>query len=123
MTNPLECFLTSHVIFSDWYENELTEDTISSCLPVGWQKFSRVIMDASRMCNTNILGIDIRDGVLYIDYDDSGNSEMFNRISRSISQESSLTCMMCGSFGRRRKEQVGKPPLCRDHYLEYINNI
>lgn len=92
-------------------------------LPVGWKiKFKSDITDLYDILQTPLVALDIRDGVLYLTQSDTGlHKKLTAHIIRSIAQESSRTCMVCGKFARRRKEQAHKPALCREHYIEYIN--
>jgi len=40
---------------------------------------------------------------------------------QGFTRETSTTCMVCGNFGRRRKEYSHFPTLCHTHYVEYAN--
>lgn len=101
----------------------ITVDTIHTILPIGWSKLATVITNASILCVTTNITISIRNGILYVSCESSTHIDMFKRIMQTLLQESAKTCMVCGSFGLRRKEQVGSPPLCAQHYIEYINAI
>ena len=101
----------------------LPVSTILMNLPVGWEmKFNTVIMEMDDISRSSITGLDIRDGALYLTIHENGAYHKLMTLAiRSLSQESARVCMMCGEFGKRRKEQEHKPCLCRSHYLDYIN--
>jgi hypothetical protein len=92
-------------------------------LPDGWQRLSQVVSDAAELCNANDITISVKNGILYVTCQTADQPDMFKRLMRTLLQDSAKTCMVCGSFGLRRKEQVGSPPLCAKHYVEYINAI
>jgi len=100
-------------------------DTILRLLPPGWTtKFASDITAMYVKLSPLISRVAIADGVLYLDDSSiSPNHSLVKYITRSFAQESARTCMVCGAPGRRRKEQLGKPPLCRPHYLEFINSV
>ena len=100
-----------------------TPDQAHSILPQGWVFLSEVIGEASKLCGANDLVVSIKNGILYVTCQNAGQPDMFRRLMRTLLQDSAKTCMVCGSFGLRRKEQVGCPPLCANHYVEYINAI
>lgn len=104
----------------------LTKAEVINLLPIGWHNsFTEIIDGLYIPLNARIIGVDIRNGVLYLTKDSSGLTydAISTYVIRSLSQESAKTCMMCGKFARRRKEQAHKPALCREHYLEYINAL
>lgn len=94
-------------------------------LPPGWiLKFESCLFRINELISIQWIGLDIKNGVLYLKHDESSiDHDLVQYLTRSISQESARTCMMCSLPGRRRKEQTDAPPLCRPHYLEYINRI
>jgi hypothetical protein len=92
-------------------------------LPSGWHKLNSVIADATTLCAASGLSVTIKNGILYVTCQTALHHDMFNRLMRTLLQDSAKTCMVCGSFGLRRKEQAGCPPLCAQHYVEYINAI
>lgn len=98
----------------------ISQDQAHGFLPVGWHKFVGVIFDAAKLCQVNIHTLDIKNGTLYVK-GEGINDDVFNRVARTIMIDSALSCMICGSYGRRRKDESGSPPLCGAHYLEYIN--
>lgn len=104
----------------------IDDELLELTLPPGWNKFVCEITKAAIILHISSLGVKIVDGVLYISPvkiigDDYITTNMFNRIVRTFSQDTSKTCMVCGNFGIRRKEQPHKPVLCSNHYLQYIN--
>lgn len=101
---------------------------IEKMLPDGWNKqFVQLIQGIQTILNRRIITVAIRNGVLYISQSTSDTSNTSSTLAdfviTTLSQRSTKTCMMCGQFARRRKEQAHKPALCRDHYIEYINAI
>lgn len=56
------------------------------------------------------------------EYRNTNEYKLFKRVCQSMASESAKTCMICGNFGRRRKELEHKPSLCPAHYLDYINH-
>jgi hypothetical protein len=105
--------------------DELDPSEIVLSLPDGWrEKFKSIIFDFYDVLKSPLIAVDIRDGVLYLTKsDDSLHITIANYVIRSVAQESARTCMVCGKYARRRKEQAHKPALCREHYLEYINAL
>jgi hypothetical protein len=101
----------------------LPVSTILMNLPVGWEmKFRTLIMEMDDISPSSIVKLDISNGVLYITTNENGKyHKLMTLVTRALSQESARVCMMCGEFGKRRKEQEHKPCLCRPHYLDYIN--
>lgn len=49
-------------------------------------------------------------------------NSLFERVAQSIAKDSALTCLVCGQRGYRRKMETGWPCLCREHYIEYVND-
>lgn len=99
---------------------------IIEMLPPGWKtQFEEVICGIETVLNVEIIGVDIRDGVLYLTISPSQltNVTLTNYVLKTLAQQSAQTCMVCGQYARRRKEQAHKPALCRTHYLEYINAL
>jgi hypothetical protein len=103
---------------------------LNDFLPLGWRKFTEELFQASMAHQRpqSFGKVTIRDGVLYCtiqkgkpDNREEEHKSLFTRISTSLMQESAKTCMVCGKFGKRRKELEHKPSLCPTHYLEYIN--
>lgn len=93
---------------------------MTAVLPAGWHKLIPIIFETASICKINISALDIKQGTLYI----KGVGEyqnIFNRVARSLMMDSALTCMVCGKYGRRRKDESGSPSLCGAHYLDYIN--
>jgi hypothetical protein len=101
-------------------ENGLFEDQAKTFLSPGWQKFVRIIFDTAEVCQINVHTLDIKNGTLYVT-GEGVHIDIFNRVARTIMIDSALTCMICGNYGRRRKDESGSPPLCGAHYLDYIN--
>lgn len=101
----------------------LPVSTILKALPNGWvAEFNKLIMELDDVSQSSIVALDIRDGVLYLTMSEKGRyHKLTTLVTRSLSQESARTCMMCGQYGLRRKEQDHKPCLCRTHYLDFIN--
>jgi hypothetical protein len=100
----------------------LSESDAVNFLPDGWHKFIEIIFDAARVCEIKIHMLDIKNGTLYVTGEGVYDS-IFKRISRTIMIDSALTCMVCGKYGLRRKNEIGSPPLCGPHYLDYINEV
>lgn len=101
----------------------LSVSTILKALPNGWvTEFNTIIMELDDISPSSIVALDIRDGVLYLTMKENGRYyKLTTLVTRSLSQSSAKTCMMCGKFGLRRKEQQHKPCLCRSHYIDFIN--
>lgn len=104
-------------------EVSTTPYEVANDLPLGWRKLADVIDEAAKLCGVRDIAVTIKNGILYVTCQTAVQPDMFRRIMKTLLQDSAKTCMMCGSFGLRRKEQVGSPPLCPDHYVEYINAI
>lgn len=120
MTHSLNKFLDQH------HENPSISELVN-ILPPGWiNVFYNQLISLCNKFNVSITELDIRDGVLYISTSwiksDPTMNPLIEYITRSMSQESSRRCMVCGLNGRRRKEQLHKPPLCQKHYIDYIND-
>jgi hypothetical protein len=98
----------------------LSKDEVLNFLPPGWHKFIQVIFESANICQVKIHTLDIKNGTLYV-RSEGVHLDTFNRVARTIMMDSALTCMICGSYGRRRKDESGSPPLCGAHYLDYIN--
>jgi hypothetical protein len=98
----------------------LDRHQVTDFLPIGWHKFVQIIFDAATVCQVTVHTLDIKNGTLYVK-GEGGHIDIFNRVARTIMIDSALTCMICGNYGRRRKDESGSPPLCGAHYLEYIN--
>lgn len=105
---------------------------IVSALPDGWRnKFQEVILGLDELVKVELSGIAIKDGVLYIRYAVNKEKDvqwlqkslLAEYVTKTLLQQSAQTCMVCGQYARRRKEQAHKPALCRKHYLEYINAL
>lgn len=105
--------------------NGISISKINSVLPPGWNiRLGSVIEEIDELSNSSITGLDIKNGVLYITHkNESPYHQLIDLAIRALSQESARICMICGSFGKRRKEQEYKPCLCRTHYLDYINYV
>lgn len=41
----------------------------------------------------------------------------------TVARRSSYVCMICGQRGKRKKEVLGWPCLCKLHYIEYLNSV
>lgn len=122
MSHSLEPFL--QVSVTD--KNKINSKDIIDLLPPGWKtQFEEVIRGIQDVLDVDITGVDIRDGVLYIRMSPSQlvNVTLTNYVLKTLAQQSAQTCMVCGQYARRRKEQAHKPALCRTHYLEYINAL
>lgn len=106
-------------------DESISKEEIEENLPPGWIKFIPIIWNTSELCQVKISSFFIRNGTLYVRRHDTDeltlSQDIFIRVMRTIMIDSALTCMICGSFGRRRKNESGSPPLCSDHYLTYIN--
>lgn len=121
MSHILQQYLTLNIS-----GNPISKNQIIDALPPGWKNtFEEIITSFYIPLGVTIVGVAIRDGVLYITQSPHGlvNVRVTNYVIRSLLQDSAKTCMMCGRHARRRKEQAHKPALCRDHYLEYINAL
>jgi hypothetical protein len=102
---------------------DTTPNDAAGVLPAGWLQLANVIEKAAKLCGVNDITVVVKNGILYVTCQNAGQPDMFSRLMRTLLQDSAKTCMVCGSFGLRRKEQVGCPPLCANHYVEYINAI
>lgn len=119
MSHPLQSKLTVSLLTND-------PVVMIDNLPPGWAtKFFKIIHGLKDIIQVNLTGLDIKDGVLYISYLSMSDTphELAQYVTRSVLQQSAQTCMICGKYARRRKEQAHKPALCREHYLEYINSL
>src|SRR5574337_1150770 len=99
MSHPLQSFLEVSIN----NPNGLEEQELKTVLPEGWHKFVPILLEAATLCGTKVMKMEINDGVLYVEAEHIGHIRIFGRVARSLSQESALTCMSCGIFGRRRK--------------------
>jgi hypothetical protein len=129
----LKNFLSKTITSEDFrfIPDELEDpDELEEFLPTGWHKFVEELFQASMSHQRpmSVGKVTIKDGVLYSsiemgkpDNREEVHKKLFVRISTSLMQESAKTCMVCGKFGKRRKELEHKPSLCPTHYLEYIN--
>jgi hypothetical protein len=117
----------SHVLENYLSVSKVTDnpEIILLQLPTGWRsKFQEIVLGLYSIIKVKLTGIDIRDGVLYITFvaDNEPKKQLADYVVKTLLQQSAQTCMMCGQYARRRKEQAHKPALCRTHYLEYINS-
>jgi len=122
MSHSLQPFLEVSVTDS----TKIKSRDIIELLPPGWKtQFEEVIVGIESVLDVDIIGVDIRDGVLYLTMSPSQltNVTLTNYVLKTLAQQSAQTCMVCGKYARRRKEQAHKPALCRTHYLEYINAL
>lgn len=119
MPHPLIQYLDK----SEFNDGGLPLNTILRALPAGWRiKFESILFDLDTVLESFFIELAIRDGVLYLSqYKQAKYKQLTELVTRSLSQESARTCMVCGVPGIRRKEQEHKPCLCRVHYLEFIN--
>lgn len=49
--------------------------------------------------------------------------EIFKILAQHVAVKSSLTCMVCGKRGHRRKVLEGWPSLCTTHHVQYVNYL
>jgi hypothetical protein len=96
---------------------------IAEFIPPMWEKYYFVIRDAKKACEVEIQSVKIKNCVLYVTPIESYYSPIFKRVAKTLLTDSSRTCLVCGKFGRRRKDQIGFPSLCPAHFLDYINEI
>jgi hypothetical protein len=97
---------------------------IKEYLPSGWKSLVRPL----EILTTKIPGyvfllLRVDKGILRI-IATHGNVELddlFLRVRESVARDTAVTCMWCGSLGRRHKKDEGMPSFCRPHYIEYLN--
>lgn len=121
---------------SHWLEKFLSVEKetdnpewILNDVPPGWRKqFREIVWGLQEFIGVKLTGVAIKDGILYIRFTDKDlpsqpKRQLAEFVTKRLLQESAQTCMVCGQYARRRKEQAHKPALCRTHYLEYINAL
>lgn len=88
----------------------------------GWNELIDEMFTLADWTNTRIIKIWIDKGVLRFK-GDGGRIKMFSRHVNVIAQDSTLTCVVCGQRGNRRKQEDGWPVLCPMHYIQYANEF
>jgi hypothetical protein len=125
MTHVLTNYLDSTL---DASSLSITHTNIENFLPWGWNTFGEIIWYTTQCYNVSIKYLRIHNGTLELSVIHDAAAPvvqqlLFELITTGLFQRSSKTCMMCGRFGQRRKLVEGKPALCGEHHIQYINAI
>lgn len=109
----------------------LSQSEIRQFIPLTgkWNDYYDVIIDMYTglgvACGVSgavlITKLEMKNSVLYVTTNTNRYSSLIKRIAQTLMTDSSKTCLVCGKFGRRRKDHIGFPALCPEHFLEYIN--
>ena len=105
--------------------NTIRVSGVTKYLPDGWSKFGEILDGVQDWLGADNISLKYKNGVLYViaTTDNPAVNEAYRRIAQTIMMDSARTCIVCGNRGSRRKGFGGQPPLCREHFLEYINTI
>lgn len=91
-------------------------------LPIGWQQRFTTLFAELEDVGVTFSNMKIKNGVLYMTISSaSKHKEIADTVVKALHIQSAKSCMMCGKHAMRRKEQEHMPPLCVQHYIEYIN--
>jgi hypothetical protein len=103
-----------------------SSDAAEELVPDGWVSLWAVILRLTGYIdNCTLVKMGIEKGLLRTEFkcENQTDQNLLNLISNSIARESTLKCMVCGKWGRRRKLEEGMPCLCGHHYTEYVNYL
>lgn len=123
MTNPTMQDLINRIETGTITLAEITAPEVYKIIPSGWYQLARMCLRLTDLMENSIVEVGIRKGLLVVKFKgatelDSNISELFRN---AIAKESSVTCMICGNRGFRRKAEAHTPTLCGPHYVEYVN--
>jgi hypothetical protein len=105
------------------YENP-SEADIVLLVPPGWVSIWSIIQRLTGYIdNCTLIKAGIEKGLLRTEFkcENQTDQNLLNLVSQAVARESSMKCMVCGEWGRRRKLEDGLPCLCGKHYTDYVN--
>lgn len=101
------------------------EQQITNQLPSGWKKLALIIYNTAKKLDGKIIRMYYKMGVLKVEMvsDDEDMQIALNMLSSAIAMRSSLTCMISGVYGKRRKSYDGWPCLSGEIFIQYSNQL
>jgi hypothetical protein len=112
---------------SEWIQlnEEINGDLmlLDEFVPSGWLNLTTILSMYTVDTDAIINLVKIEKGLLRLLGNGSSivQQDTFNVLSQHTAVKSSVTCMVCGKRGYRRKTLEGWPSLCTKHHVQYVN--